>query len=206
MNWTELIGFVGSGLVVLSLTMTSVVRLRTISLIGSATFIVYGALIGSVPILITNAAIAVINIWFLARELSPTSSRGRDLGASRIRPDSPFLLDFVEFHLDDIHRFQPDFELPAGGDVVALVLTREGLPAGLVLGRRDGDRLRIDLDYVLGRYRDSRLGTWLFGPGASVFRDAGITRLTADAPNETHAKYLERVGFVRAGGDMTLAL
>lgn len=207
MDWTELIGFAGSALVVLSLTRTSVVKLRTISLIGSLTFIVYAVLIESIPILITNAAIAVINVWFLARELNPTSARGRDLGASRIRPDSPFLLDFVEFHLDDIRSFQPEFEMPTGDDTVALMLTRDGLPAGLVLGRRDGDRMTIVLDYVLGRYRDSRLGRWLFGPGASVFRTAGITHLTADARTEAHTKYLERVGFVPAGDDhLTMAL
>jgi len=40
-----LIGHTASALVVLSLTMTSVVRLRIVSLCGSVTFFVYGALI-----------------------------------------------------------------------------------------------------------------------------------------------------------------
>lgn len=207
---TELVGYAASALVVLSLTMTSVVRLRVISLAGSLTFVAYGILIESVPIMITNASIAVINVWFLAREFRPESRRGRDLGVSWIRADSPFLLDFVEFHRDDIHRFQPDFSMPAGDDVVALMLTRDGLPAGLLVGRRDANRLRIDLDYVLAAYRDSRLGRWVFGPGASVFRDAGIERLTAAAPNDTHARYLERVGFTRDdpqdGHRLTLSL
>ena len=66
---TEIIGYVASLLVVVSLAMTSVVRLRTISLVGSVAFVVYGVLISSVPILITNAAIAVLNVWFLRAEL-----------------------------------------------------------------------------------------------------------------------------------------
>jgi hypothetical protein len=45
----------------------------------------------------------------------------------------------VTFHLPDIHRFQPNFALPAG-DEFCLLLTREGLPAGAVIGRREGDR------------------------------------------------------------------
>jgi hypothetical protein len=124
-----------------------------VSLCGSTTFFVYGALIESVPILITNGSIAMINIWFLRREFASGGPHGRDLGVSRIRADSPFLADFVAFHLVDIHRFQPDFHVPVGDDVVTLLLNRDGLPAGLLIGRRDGTALTIDLDYVLGRTR-----------------------------------------------------
>jgi hypothetical protein len=194
MDLQELIGYLASALVVLSLTMTSVVRLRAISLVGSVTFVVYGALIGSVPIVITNAAIAVINVWFLRAELG----LHRDLGASLIECDSPFLADFIHFHLDDIHRFQPEFEVPSG-DAFALLLTRDGLPAGAVIGRRHGSELEVLLDYVMRAYRDSRLGQWLYGPGAGVFRSAGVTRLVSQPGNDVHRGYLERVGFHREG-------
>jgi hypothetical protein len=195
LNGVELVGYLASALVVLSLTMTSVVRLRMVSLCGSIAFFTYGALIESVPILITNGSIAVINIWFLRKEFASGGPRGRDLGVSRIRADSPFLADFVTFHLADIHRFQPDFHLPTGDDVVTLLLNRDGLPAGLLIGRRDDQHLTIDLDYVLGPYRDSRLGHWLYGPGADIFRDDGITSLRSAGTTDTHRKYLERVGF-----------
>ncbi len=45
--------------------MTSVVRLRMLSLAGSVAFVVYGILIESIPIIVTNGAIALINVWFL---------------------------------------------------------------------------------------------------------------------------------------------
>ena len=190
----EIVGYAASALVVASLAMTSVVRLRTISLLGSITFVVYGMLIDSVPILLTNASIAVLNVWFLRAELG----HRRDLGASEIAADSPFLVDFVTFHLPDIHRFQPNFTLPAG-DEFCLLLTRDGLPAGAVVGRRTGAQLDIDLDYVMSAYRDSRLGNWIYGPGSKVFRSAGIDRLVSKPGNEAHRTYLERVGFVREG-------
>lgn len=197
----ELVGYLGSALVVLSLTMTSVVRLRTISLIGSLTFGVYGLLIESVPIVITNVAIAVINVWFLRTELG----LHRDLGASPIAPDAPFLTDFIDFHLADIRKFQPDFSMPAD-DAFVLLLTRDGLPAGAVVGQRHEDELAIALDYVTPPYRDSRLGTWLFGPGRSAFRKVGITRLTSSAGDTAHRAYLERMGFVRDGDEYSLEL
>jgi hypothetical protein len=190
-----IVGYVASALVVVSLTMTSVVRLRIISLIGSITFVIYGALIESAPIIITNAAIVVINAWFLRKEFASGTSAGVDLGASHIRPDSPFLQDFVAFHLADIHRFQPDFELPTGDDVTAWLLNRDGLPAGLLIGRVRDTTLTIDLDYVVGPWRDSRLGNWLFGRGADVFRRDGITSVRSHGSTDTHRKYLERIGF-----------
>jgi hypothetical protein len=187
---SELIGYVASALVVTSLTMRSVVRLRTISLVGSSTFVVYGLLIGSIPIVATNASIAAINVWFLRRELGP----GRDLGAVIVPPDSPFLLDFLHHHTRDLTRFQPEFDSTAAFDF-AMVLTRDGLPAGVVLGHRVDRRLDISVDYVLRAYRDSRLGRWLFGPGAGVLRAADIDEVTTPGGDETHRSYLARVGF-----------
>jgi hypothetical protein len=190
LNGQELVGYVASALVVASLAMTSVVRLRTISLFGSVTFVAYGVLIESIPIMVTNAAIAVLNTWFLSRELGGR----RDLGAVVVPPDSPFLLDFLTHHASDIATFQPDYDLGDPFDF-ALVLTRDGLPAGVVLGNRDSDQLDIDLDYVLKAYRDSRLGSWLYGRGSAVFRSAGITQLSSAAGRESHPGYLVRMGF-----------
>lgn len=207
----EIVGYAASAFVVLALTRTSVVRLRLLSLIGSITFIVYGVLIESVPILITNASIAAINTWFLRKEFAVGSSAGFDLGVSIIRPDSPFLEAFVNYHLDDIRSFQPNFSMPSTDpkyhdEVFVALLTRDAAPAGLLIGRKTDGRLRIDLDYVMAEYRDSRLGKWVYGAGADVFRNAGLTRLVADASTPSHAGYLRRMGFDERGDGFELRL
>lgn len=195
---TEILGYVASAIVVTSLTMSSVVRLRVLSLCGSLTFFAYGVLIESTPIMLTNVAIAAINVWFLSKEFR---SGGIDLSVSKIRADSPFLLDFISFHAADIGRFQPDFAMPVGDHVVALLLTRDGLPAGTLIGRQDDHVLHVDLDYVLAAYRDSRLGDWLYRDESKVFRSLGITQLCAEATTDTHDRYLQRMGFDFGGGD-----
>ena len=196
---TEALGYAASALVVLSLTMKSLLRLRVISLCGSLSFLVYGALIGSTPVMVTNVCIAAINVWFLSKEFSIRRSHTTDLGASQIRVDSPFLRDFVDYHLSDICRFQPDFEMPtpAGGDAepVAFVLTRDGLPAGLVIGRHRDHTLWIDLDYVLREHRDSRLGRWLYGADSTALAALDVTEVRADAATDVHARYLRSIGF-----------
>ena len=199
MSWlspVELIGYLASALVVASLAMTSVVRLRTISLAGSLTFVLYGVLIGSIPIVITNVAVAALNVYFLRRELGG----GRSLGVSPIAADAPFLGDFLTSHLDDIHQSQPSFQRAEPEDW-CLLLTRDVLPAGAVIGRRNGSTLDVTLDYVMHAYRDSRLGEWLYGPGAKVFRDAGITQVRAHPTTAVHTAYLRDVGFAEDAED-----
>lgn len=192
MGTTELVGYLASALIVASLAMTSVVKLRVISLIGSLVYVAYGVLIGSWPVILTNAIIAGLNVWNLRREFGSN----RDLGAVPISPDAPFLADFITSHRNDIAKTQPTFSgVPKGA--TALLLTRDGLPAGAVIGQREGDEFHLVLDYVMAAHRDSRLGQWLYGDGSKVLRDLGVHTVVAPQSPEGHRSYLERVGFVR---------
>ncbi len=201
-NTTELIGYVASALVVVSLAMTSVVRLRAISLVGSVAFVVYGAMIGSVPIMVTNVAIAGLNLWFLRSELGGK----RNLGALVVPVDDPFLVDFLKYHLSDIHRFQPDFRLDGDDASLALLLMRDGFPAGALIGQQVDDELVVQLDHVIKPFRDSQISTWLYGSGSSVFRRLGIVRISTARGPEAHDHYLTRNGFVRVDDRYVLTL
>ena len=193
MNWVELVGYVASAFVVLSFAMSSIVKIRTISLVGSVFYVAYGILIGSVPIILANATIVVFHCVALYREFSAKSG----LGATPIDPAAPFLVDFLHSHLDDIHRSQPEYgERPSD---TAFVLMREGMPAGAILGTRDADTLHLTLDYVLPAYRDSQLGRWVYGDRASALRAHGIREVTASPTTDVHRHYLEHVGFERRG-------
>ncbi|WP_347348167.1 hypothetical protein [Nigerium sp.] len=196
MNWVEVVGYVASALVALSFAMRSVVKLRTVSLVGSAIFAVYGALIGAWPVVITNSIIALLNAWRLRVELAPEAS---SLKVVEIEPDAPFLRDYLAANLTDIHRSQPEFSIDAPYPFARLI-TRDGLPAGAFLARPLGDELEVALDYVTPAYRDSSVARWLFGPGKTTFTNAGVRRLVARASTSEHRTYLEACGFVPEGG------
>ena len=200
MNWVELVGYVASAFVVLSFAMSSIVKIRTISLVGSVFYVAYGVLIGSVPIILANATIVVFHCIALFREFSSKS----ELGATPIAPDAPFLVDFLHSHLDDIRRSQPEYEQRPSD--TAFVLMREGMPAGAVLGTRDGDTLHLTLDYVLPAYRDSQLGRWIYGSRTSALRAHGIREVTAAPTTDVHRHYLEHVGFERRGESLAKSL
>ena len=198
MSWVEVVGYVASALIVLSLTMTSVVRLRVLSMTGGLIFVVYGALLPSVPIMLTNAAVAGVNIWFLRREFGPQ----RSIGAVPIDAGAPFLEDFLRAHTEDIRRTWPAFGSLGDEDVV-LLLMRDGLPAGVLAGHRDGSVLRLTLDYVMAAYRDSRIATWLYqDPGTKRLREAGIASVVVEHPAPGHTDYLRQLGFRTVDGTL----
>lgn len=63
----ELVGYLGSILVVVSMLMTSVVRLRIINSVGAGIFTVYALIIQSYPTALMNFCLVVINIYNLVR-------------------------------------------------------------------------------------------------------------------------------------------
>lgn len=61
----EWVGYAASLFIVLSLTMTSIVKLRIINSIGCLFFIIYGLNVNAYPVVISNALIIMINIYNL---------------------------------------------------------------------------------------------------------------------------------------------
>ena len=56
----EIFGYIGTVLVVGSMLMTSVAKLRIVNICGSAIAAIYSLIIGTYPILIMNVAIVII--------------------------------------------------------------------------------------------------------------------------------------------------
>lgn len=61
----EIIGYVASVLVAISLMMRSVLKLRVINLLGAAVFTLYGLLIGAYPVAVMNLFIVLIDLYYL---------------------------------------------------------------------------------------------------------------------------------------------
>jgi hypothetical protein len=66
-NYLELVGYLASVLVAISLMMLSLNKLRVINLSGSLLFTVYGFTIGAYPVAVLNAFIVLVNIFYLQK-------------------------------------------------------------------------------------------------------------------------------------------
>lgn len=62
---TEYIGYAASLTVLIAFLMKNIQTLRIVNSVGCVLFIVYGALLPSIPVVATNAAIVLINMYYL---------------------------------------------------------------------------------------------------------------------------------------------
>jgi hypothetical protein len=68
MSTTEIIGYLASFLILVSFLMKDMKKLRIINLFGCGAFIIYGVLNHAMPIVITNSAIVLINLYYLLKK------------------------------------------------------------------------------------------------------------------------------------------
>ena len=65
--YLELLGYLASILIAISLMMRSLNKLRIINLVGSLLFTVYGFTIGAYPVAALNAFIVLVNVYYLQK-------------------------------------------------------------------------------------------------------------------------------------------
>ncbi len=186
----EGIGYLGSLLVVVSMLMTSVKKLRIVNTTGSFIFTVYALIIHSYPTALMNACLIIINIY----QLIKLGRRDRNYRLIRGFTDSGAIPYLLEYYAEDINKFFPDVR-PEGLKQcdTAYLITYETTPAGLFLGNMTGEgEMNIWLDYATPAYRDSSVGDFLYKqlPGE------GIRRIVFSGRSEGHEGYMRKMGFV----------
>ncbi len=189
----EYIGYAASFIVLISLLMSSVRKLRWINLLGSITFAVYGFLIGSLPVAILNIGTAIINIYYLYHMYLV----GDYFKVLPIKGDGEYFENFLSYYEKDIKRQFPDLRLDLENAELSFYILRNIVPAGVfVCSRHDGHTLKIDLDYVVPNYRDFKIGKYIFMNQKQLFLDRGYDSLVAYSIDKKHIRYLEKMGFV----------
>jgi hypothetical protein len=188
-DWVEWLGYFASVVVLVSLTMASIVKLRWINLVGAGLYTLYGALIHSLPIVVLNLGIVFINLYYLYKYYA--SKERFDLVMAEI--DSELFEYFLRTHREEIEKIVPIPLLKQCQK--ALYMLRNDEIAGILVGDRYGDILDIKLDYVIPKYRDFKLGEYFFVKRVACFRERGIRKVFAHAKEESHQAYLRRMGF-----------
>ncbi|MCT4583063.1 MAG: YgjV family protein [Flavobacteriales bacterium] len=65
---TEWVGYAASLGVLVSFLMKDIKVLRVVNSVGCALFVAYGFMLGSIPIIVTNVAILVVNAYYLLKK------------------------------------------------------------------------------------------------------------------------------------------
>ena len=188
----EWIGYIASLIVLISLLMSSIKKLRWINLVGALVFGFYGFMIGSIPTGFMNVGIVVIDVYYLVK-MYQSNDFFRVLP---IKKDSEYMKMFLDFYKDDILSFsEVDFDKVLGSRVRFFVL-RNMTPAGIfVADEHDSKTLVINLDYVVPQYRDFKIGNFVFTTQKEYFNSLGYDKFIAFTENSDHIEYVKKMGF-----------
>lgn len=190
----ELFGYLGSALVVVSMLMASVVKLRVINTIGSIISGTYALIIGSFPLALMNACLIVINVYNLVKLLKTR----RQYDMVQAQANDSVVKYFVEYYGADIKQFFPGFDFEHDDCDAVYMVFCSGSPAGLMLGKFIDDKtVELELDYSVPAYRDCSVGAFLY----SKLPETGLVRLIAEPDHsKMHISYMEKMGFEKKNG------
>jgi hypothetical protein len=191
----ELIGYLGSILVAVSLMMRSLLRLRIINLFGALFFTGYGILLRAYPVAFLNGLIVCIDLYYLYQMW-----RQKDFFTFlEVSPKSEYLRAFVEFYKQDILEIIPSYTHKTDEDLLCFFILRNMMPAGLFIAKVQGEEAHVQLDYVIPNYRDFQVARFIFDENAAFFIQRGIRRFVSAGGSAIHQTYLEKMEFVNQG-------
>ncbi len=184
--YLEIFGYCGTALVLFSMMMTSVVKLRWFNSAGSLISMIYAYFNNTWPVVLLNLGLLLINIVQLVRLYRVKVN----FDCVSIGADDGSLDHFLKFYDKDIKQFFPEFQKETAGQTVYMVY-RNADPVGVLMGVQTGDQLVVTLDYTTPQYRDCSVATYLFGK----LKELGVNTLTTQSNTKAHIAYLQKMGF-----------
>lgn len=188
----EAFGYLGSLLVLVSMLMTSVVKLRIINTIGSVIFTIYAFIIKSYPTALMNFCLVLINLRFLWK----MSRMDKEYEIVECDRNDVLLRYLVDHYRSDINKIFPGIDLNLRQIDRAYVVLCQGKPVGITLGNaEDDDTLDLKLDYTIPEFRDFSIGSFLF----DYLKKKDVRKVVYKGPDENHLAYLNNQDFVKKG-------
>lgn len=193
MPWLDIIGWLGSALLIYSVMQARVLRFRILNLAACIVLAGFNAALEIWPMVAMNLALCAINLWHI-RRLVGSRHDETVYEVLEVGPQDEYLRHVLRVHQADILRYQPDFLWDGAAEGrVAFLVQRGDETVGVVLVHDAGNGLAsIVLDYVTPRFRD-------FSPGEFVWKRSDALRnhgfRTVRTPEHMVAPYYDRLGF-----------
>ena len=186
----EMVGYAGSILVVVSVLMSSLVKLRVINSIGAFIFAIYALIIQSYPTAIMNFCLVAINIYYLVR----LSKQDKHYELRRGSTKDAVLAYMLDYYKEDITQYFSGWKGDMTGIDTVYLVGCDGAPVGILLGKaKEKGRLEVVLEYSTPAYRDCSVGKYLY----SRLPEQGVHTLQFSKKPGKHESYLQKMGFVK---------
>jgi len=190
----ESIGYIGSALVVVSMLMTSVKKLRLVNTIGSTIFTVYALIIHSYPTALMNTCLVIINIINIVKLFKAEKT----FSVIECFKDESIVQLYLRSNLSDINKYFPDFSPDNMERRNAYMVFTGSAPIGILIGSMNEDNsLTIELDYTIPSYRDYSVANYLHKYMAEKHN---VKTLIFEGKMTESDTYLEKMKFEKTNG------
>jgi len=189
----EAFGYLATLLLALSLLVTNDLKFRWFNALGCVAFIVYGVLLKAFPVVLTNALLLGINSLYLYR----IYRRTEDFDLVPFRADDPLMEKFLSFYQADIKSYFPQFTKDDLQHEIRFIVLRDMNIANIFVAERlpNGDGL-VKLNYTVSKYRDFKVGCFIFDKAKNALVGKGLKRVVYRAvANKSHEHFLKVTGF-----------
>ena len=192
-NWIEWIGYAGSLLVAISLTMSAMLRLRWINLLGAIFFTVYSIIIQAIPVALVNGFIIIIDLYYIIK-IYRTKEFFKLMTTEK---NNPYILHFLHYYKKTIQHNFPNYQSAIKTSDTTILILRNMDIAGLFMGhKKEEQELIIDLDFATPQYQDFKTGHFLFEKNKALFKSQGIESITIENVNKHQKPYYQHIGFI----------
>lgn len=198
MGIADIIGYVASVLLAISLMVNNDLKFRWINSLGCLAFILYGTFITAFPVILTNSALLLINFIYLIRIYRT------DVNFQLVEFNSSdaFVTEFFAFYEKDLHTYFPGINAAFSqkNDGIAFAVLRDMNIANVFIADKDAaGNAWVQLNYTVPKYRDFKVGRYLFNERKKYFIGKGISQIVyAEVPNKNHERFLKIMGFKKS--------
>jgi hypothetical protein len=187
-------GYLASLLLAIGLLVSNDLKFRWLNTGGNIAFIIYGTVLGAIPVILTNSILLTINVVYLYKiynrkeqvELLEFSSGG-------------ILVDrFLIFYQKDITGYFPGFKREQLEGHLNFVVLRDLVIANIFSVAVDQDgKAEVLINYTVPKFRDYKVGRFIFEKEKQYLLSKGIKKIYYSyVAHPRHEKFLEVMGFV----------
>ncbi len=190
----QVIGYLASVFLGISLFVNNDLKFRYINSMGCSSFIIYGIMIHQWPIIATNAGLFMINMYYLAKIYRTKE----DFDILDFKKDYQIIGKFIHFYESDIKGYFPEFSLEDITDnEICFIVLRDLVIANIFVATLNEDGTAVvKLNYTVPKYRDYKIGKYLFTKEKDFLLDKGVKRIFYPKVfNRQHEHFLLKTGF-----------
>ncbi|RYY51109.1 MAG: hypothetical protein EOO06_01460 [Chitinophagaceae bacterium] len=186
-------GYLASVCLIIALIVNNDLKFRWFNSFGNVCFITYAILLNTIPVLITNAILLGINVYYLVK----IYGRKENFDLLEFTATEKLPLKFLDFHQADIANYFPNFTIGELAGKLNFTVTRDLVIANIFSATitDQGDAI-VALNYTVPKFRDFKVGTFIFEKEKNFLLSKKVKRIVYQSvENPGHLEFLKVNGF-----------